>query len=186
MTTDRAAKAAADSIGTRIAGVVADEQLLDGPVAALMPPARWLTATAARREVLLGHPLGHALHPLLTDRPIGCWTSSWLLDVLPVEGSRRASQRLVALGLLAALPTAITGWAEWSRTTARQDQRVGVVHAVANTCAVLCYAGSWWSRRKGRHRIGVALGQLGGLTAAAGGFLGAHLAIGRKVGSTAS
>lgn len=173
------------SIGARIAALVEREERLDGVVAALSPPARRLTATPRRRRVLLGHQLGHALHPLLTDLPIGFWTSSWLLDLLPVDGSRRASQRLVGLGVLAAAPTAVTGWAEWSRATEPEVHRVGVVHAAANSCALALYVGSWLARRSGRHGAGVALGHLGALTASAGGFLGAHMAIGRKVGSTA-
>jgi hypothetical protein len=175
----------AGSIGARLAAVVEQDQRLDGVVAAFADPAQRLTATPRRRALLLGRQLGHALHPVLTDLPIGCWTSSWLLDVLPVGGSPRASQRLIALGLLSAVPTAVTGWAEWSRTDQPEIRRVGVVHAAANTGALALYTGSWLARRSGRHRAGVALGQLGALTVSAGGFLGAHMAIGRKVGSSA-
>ena len=174
------------SIGARLAGAVEHEQRLDGAVAALTGPAQRLTATPRRRRVLLGYPMGHALHPLLTDLPIGCWTSSWLLDLFPVDGPRRASRRLIALGVVTAAPTAWTGWAEWSRTTEPEVRRVGVVHAAANAGAVLLYTGSWLARRTGHHRTGVALGQVGALAATAGGFLGGHLAIGREVGSTAT
>lgn len=184
MTSDRPSGGTADSIGARLAAVVEHDQRLDGAVAAFTEPAQQLTATPQRRRLLLGRQLGHALHPMLTDLPIGCWTSSWLLDVLPVSGSRRASQRLVALGVLTAVPTVVTGWAEWSRIDRPEDRRVGVVHAVAFAGTTTLYAASWMARRNGRHRAGVALGQLGALTASAGGFLGAHLAIGRKVGSS--
>lgn len=186
MSVHRPSRETTGSIGARLAAVIEHEQRLDGAVEALTEPAQRLTATPRRRRILLGHQMGHALHPLLTDLPIGCWTSACLLDLLPVDGSRRASQRLVAFGVLAAAPTAVTGWAEWSRTTEPEDRRVGVVHAAANAGAVALYTGSWLARRTGSHRTGVALGQLGALLVTAGGFLGGHLAIGRKVGSTAA
>ena len=175
-----------ESIGERLAGLVEHEERLDGLVAKLTGPAQSLIASPARRSVLLGKQLGHAVHPILTDVPIGMWTSAWVLDLLPVQGSRRAAQRLIGLGTLAAVPTALTGWAEWARVKEREDRRTGVVHAGANGAALVLFAGSWLARRSGRHGTGVLLGQLGTVAASAGGFLGGHLAIGRKVGSSVS
>ena len=40
------------------------------------------------QEELGGRRLGHPLHPMLTDLPIGCWTSAWVLDL--VGGTRGA------------------------------------------------------------------------------------------------
>jgi len=159
---------------------------LDGLVDALRGPAAVTTAGPTRRRVLLGHWLGHALHPLLTDLPIGLWTSAWVLDVVPVPGACRAAQRLVGLGVLCAAPTALTGWAEWSRTTEQRVRRVGVVHALANGAAAAVFAGSWLARHRGRHTTGVVLGQVAMVATSAGGFLGAHLALGRKVGTDAA
>lgn len=159
---------------------------LDGLVEPLRRPATAIAGGPARRRVLLGHWLGHALHPLLTDLPIGLWTSAWVLDVLPVPGARRASQRLVGLGVLCAVPTALTGWAEWSQAAEQRDRRVGVVHGLANGVATGLFAGSWLARRRGRPATGIALGQLAMAATSAGGFLGAHLAIGRKVGTDAA
>lgn len=174
------------SIGEQVASAIEQDERLDGLVARLSGPAAQLIASPWRRDLLTGKQLGHAVHPILTDIPIGLWASSWLLDLLPVDGSRRASQRLLGLGVLAAAPTAITGWAEWARTDGQDIRRAGVVHAAANGAAVILLTGSWLARRSGRHRGGVLLGQLGMLTASAGGFLGGHLAIGRKVGSSES
>ncbi|HLS49489.1 MAG TPA: DUF2231 domain-containing protein [Actinomycetaceae bacterium] len=174
----------AASIGARLAAVVEDNEGLDGLVAALDGPTSRLTSGPRRRRLLLGHDLGHALHPLLTDLPIGCWTSAFLLDLLPFHGSRRAAQRLVGAGVAAAAPTVVTGWAEWSRTSSADIRRAGVVHAAANGFATATYAASWLARRSGHHRTGVALSLLGASAATVGGFLGAHLAVGRKVGTT--
>src|SRR5262245_45135207 len=53
--------------------------------------------------------LGHPLHPMLTDIPIGFWTSGMVLDFLAPSSGRKAAQRLIALGTLSAIPTALAG-----------------------------------------------------------------------------
>jgi hypothetical protein len=52
------------------------------------------------RNRLSGTDLGHPLHPVLTDLPIGAWMMSALLD---------AADLLVAAGVAAAVPTAAAG-----------------------------------------------------------------------------
>jgi len=85
--------------------------------------------------------MGHALHPSLTDLPLGMWTAASVLDLFAGDESRPAARRLVGVGLLAAGPTALTGWAEWSRTGPRA-QRVGLAHAGLNVAAVALDAAS--------------------------------------------
>ncbi len=124
--------------------------------------------------------LGHAVHPLLTDLPVGLWTSAVALDVVGGRQSRPAATRLVGLGIAAAVPTALTGLAEWG-IASRRDQRTGLVHAAANSVALGLYAASYRARRAGRHAPGVLLGVAGGAAAGMGGYLGGHLASARKV-----
>jgi uncharacterized membrane protein len=133
-------------------------------------------------SVLSGEWLGHALHPMLTDLPIGFWTSSWVLDVVGGKSSRTASRRLIGLGVAAALPTAASGAVEWNRIPTAGTGRVGVAHAIANTTALALYFASWRARHRGRHVRGVALAQFGALAATAGGHLGGHLAFALGVG----
>jgi len=59
---------------------------------------------------------------------------------------------------------------------------VGLVHAAANTSAVVLYAWSWKARHQHRHARGVALGFLGATAATVGGFLGGHLLARRGIG----
>ena len=155
---------------------------LDPVVSLVRPLVGKLVADPARRDLLRGAWLGHALHPLLTDVPIGLWTSATVLDLVGGPAARPAAQRLVGLGVLTAGPTAVTGWAEWSGSRQR-DQRVGLVHAVANVTAVGLFASSWRARSQGRHARGVALGLAGSSALSLGGFLGGHLVAARKVGS---
>jgi nitrite reductase/ring-hydroxylating ferredoxin subunit len=137
---------------------------LTGPgqrIARLLPPGRV-------RDALHGVWLGHALHPMLVQVPVGTWLSASLLDLWP--GNEAASRRLVLAGLAASVPAALAGTADWSEQH-EQQMRVGVVHALANTAAVALYATSATvpARARGLRLAGLA-------AAAAGGFLGGHIA----------
>ena len=162
----------------RLEGVAA----LDPVIRAVRPLADALVANPTRRDLLRGTWLGHALHPLMTDLPIGLWTSSVVLDLMGGPGARPAARRLVGLGVLTAAPTAVTGWAEWS-ATGQREQRVGVVHAASNVAALVLFASSWSARRSDQHARGAALGLAGSSALALGGYLGGHLISARKVSS---
>jgi uncharacterized membrane protein len=139
------------------------------------------TGAPAVAALLRGEHSGHALHPFLTDIPIGMWSASLLLDLLGRESDRPAAKRLMGVGLLSAVPTVVTGLAEW-RTTKRPESRVATVHAALNGLAFVMYAASWDARRRSQ-RTGVVL-SLGATTVASlAGFLGGHLVVARKVGS---
>ncbi len=155
---------------------------LDAPVHALQPPITAVFGTGTRGAVLRGAWLGHAIHPVLTDIPIGTWTSATLLDLLGGPDMSTAAQRLIGIGVLAAGPTAWAGWAEWSAAGPR-DKRVGLVHAVTNGVAIGMYAASWFARRRGQHGRGARLGLAGAGVSAVGAYLGGHLVEGRKVAS---
>ncbi len=72
------------------------------------------------------------------------------------------------------MPTAAAGLADWSQLD-RPRQRVGVVHAAANTAATLLYAWSLGARLRGRRARGVALAMVGATAATVGGHLGGEL-----------
>lgn len=160
-----------------------EESTATDPVVSRLELAAYaLLSSSRRRELLQGDWLGHALHPLMTDLPVGFWTSSMVLDLAGGRQMRPASQRLVGLGLASAVPTAVTGLAEWG-SAGQREQRVGVVHAAANAVGVGLYAASYRARRRRQHVRGVLFGLAGGTAATVGGYLGGHLASARKVGS---
>lgn len=132
---------------------------------------------------LRGDWLGHATHPMLTDLPIGCWTAATLLDLLGGRKARPAAKRLVALGVLTAVPTAAAGLVEWRAIDDERVRRVAIVHAGSNGLALLGYMASWRARRRGHHLRGAFLGLCSGAVASAGGYLGGHLAFAQGVGS---
>jgi nitrite reductase/ring-hydroxylating ferredoxin subunit/uncharacterized membrane protein len=164
-----------------IAHGVGKLEILDGIAG---PAGRWVGKAVADPKVkdfLSGTWLGHPLHPPLTDLPIGFWTSAVTLDLLGGKKSRRAAQRLVALGVLSALPAATTGATDWS-DTAGDEKRVGVMHALLNTAALLTFTSSWRARHRGYHFRGVVLGLAGSGLATAAAYLGGHLMDVRGVG----
>jgi len=156
---------------------------LDGLVHALEPSIQALFGTGKRASILRGEWLGHAVHPSLSDVVLGTWTSASLLDLFGGPDSSASAQRLIGTGLLAAGPTAWTGWAEWSAAGSR-DKRVGLVHAVANGVAASAYAASWLARRRGRHGTGAGLALAGAAVSGISAYLGGHLAHARKVASS--
>ena len=139
-----------------------------------------LTSRHEIRDALSGTWLGHPVHPALTDVPIGFWTSSMVIDLI---GGRRAAplaRTFVALGLLGAVPAALTGANDWHDTEG-PARRIGVVHGVLNTGAVVAYAASWIAR--GRHRsAGIALGLVGATLATAAATLGGSLVLIEGIG----
>jgi nitrite reductase/ring-hydroxylating ferredoxin subunit/uncharacterized membrane protein len=155
---------------------------LAGPVG---DAARHALGRQPVKDALSGTWLGHPLHPVLTDLPIGFWTSAFTLDLFGGRRSRRAATQLVAWGVVSAVPTALTGAADWGDTTG-PARRVGLVHATANSAALACYAASWWSRVRGRHARGVALGLAGATAATVGGYLGGHLIANLGIGTDRS
>lgn len=167
---------------TRLTEGIESATGLDGLVGRIRQAAEQLVSEPGRARLLRSGPLGHALHPVLTDIPLGAWISAAVLDWTGGPQMRPASQRLVGLGNAAYLPTAVTGLAEYAGLDTRA-QRVASVHAVANNVAVTLNVASWVARRNDRHGLGRAL-TAGALTVGAfGAYLGGHLAIGMKAGS---
>ncbi|WP_022922180.1 DUF2231 domain-containing protein [Ornithinimicrobium pekingense] len=157
-------------------------EALDGLAGRIGHAADALVSDPDRASLLRSGPLGHALHPVMTDIPLGAWMSAAVLDWTGGPAMRPATQRLVGLGNAAYLPTAITGLAEFAGLDAR-SKRVASVHAVANNIALGLNVASWFARRSDRHGLGRVL-TAGAMTVGGfGAFLGGHLAIGMKAGS---
>lgn len=133
-------------------------------------------------DLLRDRVLGHALHPALTDLPLAAWTAAAVLDVRRRREERPAATAFEGLGVLATVPTALTGLAEWTRTDGA-ERRVGATHAVANTAALALHVLSWAARRSGRHHLGVATATAANGVVGLSALLGGHLTTVRKVGS---
>lgn len=169
---------------------IEDDTRLDA-IASRVPDALRPLTSGPARPFLRGEWLGHALHPLLTDFPLGCWASAGLLDLIGGRSSQRAAQRLVGLGLLFVPATVASGAADLAATDDTRARRVGVVHAAGNMVVAGAYWRSWRARRRGHHLRGVMWGLVGGNLAWVTGYLGGHLSLvlgvgqGSRDGSTA-
>jgi uncharacterized membrane protein len=155
---------------------------LDTVIGGVSGLTKALTANRRVSAMVRGVWAGHALHPVLTDLPLGAWSSATVLDLVGGRTARPAAQRLLGLGIVAAVPTIVTGWAEWAEAD-RPAQRVGVVHAAANSAALGLYSVSWLTRRRGNHSRGVLFALAAGSAVGLGGYLGGHLTEVRKVSS---
>ena len=154
---------------------------LDAPARGLSCVARSTLGRGQLREVLTGTWLGHAFHPLLTDFAEGGWMGGSILDVFGSRAARPWAQRLVGFGLLAAVPTTLTGLAEWVDTD-DEARRVGMLHAVTSSAAFACYGWSYVARRRQKHATAAAFGLAGGVIAFADGYVGGHLSLALGVG----
>src|SRR3954447_10167070 len=152
-------------------------EALDGPARMVGRTVRAVVPRGAPKDVLSGAWLGHAVHPFMTDIPIGTWTSSVLLDWMGGKDSRSAADRLIVVGVLAAGLTAATGWSDWADVEERDAavRRAGLVHAGANGTATALMLGSYVARRRDARGRGKLLSLAGSAALGAGGWLGGHL-----------
>jgi nitrite reductase/ring-hydroxylating ferredoxin subunit/uncharacterized membrane protein len=159
-------------------------EALDPAGKAVARTVRGIVSTGPLKNALSGTWLGHALHPMLTDVVIGSFTSASLLDLLSPGDDGKGSERLIAVGIAAYLPTAASGVNDWADAEPVDDtiRRAGLVHAACNAVAASLYGASWTARRRGARRTGAMLGFAGMTVLMGGGYLGGHLSLSKGVG----
>src|ERR687889_2305644 len=137
---------------------VADVQAFDK----VIEPARRAVNAALRpqalKDFLHGTWLGHPLHPVLVQVPVGSWLSAGILDAVPPL--RPAATVLIGTGVAASVPAALSGAADWSEQDAGV-RRLGAIHASLNVTALGLYVGSLVARGKGRGGLGRLLSYAG-------------------------
>jgi len=159
----------------RVADVTAFDKVIE--------PARRAVNVALRpqafKDLLHGTWLGHSLHPVLVQVPVGTWVSAGVLDAIPPL--RPAATVLIGTGVTAAVPAALTGAADWSE----QDtgvRRLGALHAVANTAALGLYVSSLVARSQGRGTLGRVLSYAGLGIATGSAAVGGHMSYAQSSG----
>lgn len=137
------------------------------------------------RNFLHGVWLGHPLHPLLTDIPVGAWTVAAALDTYELatgdERFARGSDIAVGIGVAGAVAASATGLADYSAVF-EKPRRVATIHALFNIAATTCYAVSLWQRRNGQRRSGLTTALTGYALSFAGAYLGGHLVFNERIG----
>lgn len=114
------------------------QAIIQGAIGAHRRPPRRL------KTLLHGSWLGHPLHPVLTDIPLGAWPLAAIFDLLwlfvpqALPWAPRGSEVLVVVGLLGALGAAVTGMADWSDTYGA-ERATGLYHGLLNVGATVLY-----------------------------------------------
>jgi nitrite reductase/ring-hydroxylating ferredoxin subunit/uncharacterized membrane protein len=157
---------------------------LQPSVATALDPGGAIGPKAAK--ILHGTWLGHPLHVVLTDVPIGSWTAAAVLDLLEENTGRRSIGRgadtAITVGVIGAAAAAVTGLADWSKIGGGQPRRVGLVHGLLNATALACYVTSLCFRRHHSRRTGRQLALLGYIISSVSAHLGGHLVYNEKLG----
>ncbi len=133
------------------------------------------------KDFLHGTWLGHPLHALLTDVPIGAWTALVLLDLVDIvtgESFGRAPDLVLWLGVLAALAAWLAGYTDWSDTV-DLERRTGLTHGVLMTVGILLFVVSGLMRLPGDGVAAPAtVSLIGYLVVAVGAYFGGELPFG--------
>jgi nitrite reductase/ring-hydroxylating ferredoxin subunit/uncharacterized membrane protein len=139
---------------------------------------RWLTALFGPirplKDFLNGTWLGHPLHAVLTDAPIGIFTAVILLDVL---NQRIAADVTLVLGVLAMAAAAAAGLADYTDTDEAPRTRA-TLHATLTGVALFVYLASLAVRASGPadRTIPIALSIVGFIIVSAGAYVGGEVA----------
>ncbi len=144
------------------------DRVRDQPAVELLHGGRWA---------------GHALHPALSDLPIGFWSATVVLDTLGQDEAANGSRMgpagtLSAAGMVAAVATAATGVADWTVSDG-EDRRVGLFHGLLNGAALALQGASLAARLSGHRGPAKVLGMGSMAVTTAAAFVGGHLVMGR-------
>lgn len=108
----------------------------------------------ALRDFLHGTWLGHPVHPMLTDIPIGAFIVAFVLDLVGLPGQLAAgpstgSTWAIAIGFVSMLAAALAGYADYIDLSGT-SKRVGSLHSTTMLLAAVLYFISlgtrlmWW------------------------------------------
>jgi nitrite reductase/ring-hydroxylating ferredoxin subunit/uncharacterized membrane protein len=137
------------------------------------------------KNALHGVWLGHPLHPVFTEIPIGAWTTALALDVASNGdvAMRRAATFAMGVGLTGALGAAVTGLTDWSETGG-QSRRAGLIHGVLNLTATALVATAFALRKRDSHEGGRQCAWAGYAIALGAAYLGGDLVYRQRIGVT--
>lgn len=128
----------------------------------------------ALRDFLHGTWLGHPVHPMLTDVPIGALIIGTVLDVV---GQPTGATWAIGIGLVGMLASAIAGYADYI-DLGGAGKRIGSLHATSMLIAALLYLVSlgarlgWWPLFENGAAVTAGVGLVFVLI---GGYLGGEL-----------
>ncbi len=134
-------------------------------------------------NILHGTILGHPLHPVITDVPVGAWTVTVALDAVELAGGPAipGADAALVIGLGGAVGAIASGYADWSDT--HEDPRnLGMAHALLNAAGFALFVAALALRINGRRPAGLIASLAGYGFIGAGAYLGGEMSYGELIG----
>ena len=127
--------------------------------------------------------LGHGIHPIMIVFPLGLLATGVVFDVIYLIWGRAemasVAYWMIGAGIVGGLLAAPFGWIDWFAIPSdTRAKRIGLMHGLANSAALLLFAGSWWLRNDLPERpemLASLLSLVGAGLAGFGGWLGGEL-----------
>ncbi len=137
------------------------------------------------KNFLHGVWIGHPLHVILTDVPIGAWTVALVFDGLEAMNGNRefaaAADTSIGIGLAGAAGAAITGLTDWQEADA-PARRLGMIHGLLNVGATALFLTSLICRKRKSRTKGHVFAALGYAVATVSARLGGQMVYDHRVG----
>ena len=126
---------------------------------------------------------GHAVHPILVVFPLGLLTTAVVFDAIGwVTGNGKwsvISFRMIAVGILSGLASALFGLIDWQAIPLRtRAKTIGLWHGLGNVAVIILFAASWlmrWPNPPHPGVLPVMLSLFGAVLALVTGWLGGEL-----------
>lgn len=134
------------------------------------------------KSFLHGTWLGHALHPVLTDVPLGAWTVAIVADLVAYSGKLKpeVGDFCVLIGLVAASGAVVTGYNDHHETIGH-ELRLATAHGLLMTLTTAIYTASFllrWLGGGSARDLAVVLGVVGYVLLISAAYLGGDLVFG--------
>lgn len=126
------------------------------------------------KDFLHGTWLGHALHPVITDVPVGALTAALFLDII---GQAEGAKWAMALGYAGMIAAAVTGAADFANADGRA-RRYGTIHSLLMALSTVAYLISLLMRFEviaGSHQAAMAIAIAGYVLLTLGAYIGGEL-----------
>lgn len=139
------------------------------------------------KDFLHGTWLGHPLHAIMVNAPIGAFGAATVLDVVDAatdsDTAGKYADAAVAVGLVGAGAAAVSGLTDWHEIEDKPVQRVGMTHALLNVAATGLYGASLVARLTGKRKLARTLGWAGYGVLVASAYFGGTLVYEEKIGA---